>query len=139
MGNILTLISGYYPDYGFDTQNFHIFINLLALRGKKPGTKGEILKNNYKKMIKNLLIGYDIDVLFLVRYGFPMLLNAFEAYETDQYFKLYGKFENFNNKFIESYKGKTKIKASFDRSQLIYHNIMNSNYQVKGKVNTRMN
>lgn len=48
-------------------------------------------------MFKSVLIGYDIDVLFLVRYGVPKFYNAFDAYINDDLFKLYGT-KHFDNK-----------------------------------------
>jgi hypothetical protein len=116
LAGLLTLISVYYPEYGWNTKNYHIFINLLALKGVS-GHQGNILKNNYKKIMKNLLIGYDVDILFLSRYGIPILINAFDAYETDNYFKLNGQFSNFDNKFL-SEKSK-EVKAGLHRSELI--------------------
>ena len=59
------------------------------------------LKDTYLKMFKNILIGYDIDILFLSRYGIPKFYNAYKIYEEDSsagiVFKLYGK-QKFENK-----------------------------------------
>ena len=58
------------------------------------------LKETYLKMFRSVLIGHDVDILFLSRNGIPKFYNAYRIYEGDANagisFKLYGKqkFEN---------------------------------------------
>lgn len=130
LASLASLMMAYYPEYGYKTTTFNIFLNLLALRNGEPSNLGNQLIKQYKKIIKNLIIGYDVDILFLSRNGVPIALNAWDAYETDRYFKLIGNF-HFKNTFSQK---KNKNEAAIARSERIFYNIMSSRYKVEGNV-----
>lgn len=133
LASLGSLMMAYYPDYGYGSKNFHIFLNLMALRGNS-GNMGKKLIENYKKIIKNLIIGYDVDILFLSRNGVPVALNAWDAYDENKYFKLNGDFY-FKNTFSHK---KNLNEAAISRSERIFYNMMSSRYKVEGNASLRI-
>ena len=129
VAGLMNLITAYYPGYGWNTPNYHVFINALAANDPISG-KVMNLVETYFKMFKSILIGYDIDVLFLVRYGIPKFYNAFDAYINDDLFKLYGT-KHFDNKWENNETGSNNLEEAVSRSQRVWYNIMKSRFVVK--------
>ena len=127
---IINLISAYYPQYGWNTKNFHVYINLLAARNGINSLEDK-LKTTYYKMAKNVMIGYDVDIFCLSFYGVPTFYNTYDMIE-DERFSIFGlRNANFSqdNIFINE-KGKTRKEAALDRSNTVWGNILSSTYSL---------
>ena len=127
---IINLISAYYPQYGWNTKNFHVYINLLAARNGINSLEDK-LKATYYKMAKNVMIGYDVDIFCLSFYGVPTFYNAYDMIE-DEKFSIFGlKNANFsqNNVFVNE-KGKTREQNALSRSNIVWGNIISSTYSL---------
>lgn len=80
-------------------------------------------------MFKSVLIGYDIDILFLSRYGISKFYNAYDIYENDNIFKLTGK-TYFSDKW-EKDSRLTNSENALNRSERVWYNIMSSKFEVQ--------